>query len=195
MNDSTRQPMKPNPKPTSSRLRIRARVSSRSPSGTASRITRPSSAGTATRYCGGSSGRSVRIAWPTSPRRARDTSQASPTGRPTAAASCESPSTRPSAPTIVIRVPIAAASRGASRSRWPALDSQPAASRACVVIRLSSDAVRSLASVRSIASSVPVPTMTTRARNVISRRLRSELRRGTERTRPAPRASADPRAR
>src|SRR5262245_8534337 len=44
-------------------------------------------------------------------------------------------------------------------------------------MRTSSEVVMSLASERSIANSVPAPTMTNRATKVTSRRLRSELRR------------------
>ena len=155
---------------------MRARVSSTSPSGTASRIVRPMSAGTATRYCGGSSARSRRIARPTSPRRACETSYASPIGRPTVAFSAESPWTSPSAPMIVMRALVTRASRGANRSGCPASRSQSATSTPCLVMRESSDAIRSFASVRSIANSVPAPTMITSARNVSRSRLRSELR-------------------
>ena len=88
----------------------------------ASRITRPWSPGTATRYCVGPRRRAAaRIARPISPWRARATSHASPIGRPTVDGSSESPWMRPSAPMIVIRVPVTAARRGARRSRWPAI--------------------------------------------------------------------------
>jgi hypothetical protein len=151
IHDSSSAPRNPNPKPTSSRLRMRARVSTISPSGTASRITRPISAGTATRYWRGSVVVSWRTARATFPFRACSISHAGPTERPTVAGSCESPCTTPSAPTTVSRVPVTAASRGVNRSTWPAIDSQLATARPWDDSRESSADKRSSASVRSIA--------------------------------------------
>ena len=178
MIDSTRLPRSPMPPPTSRRARIFVRVSITFPSGTASRITRPRSPWIAMRYWGASAARSRRIARPVSPRRAFEISDASPMGWPSLSGSAESPCTRPFAPTIVMRAPVTAASRGASRSGCPAIRSQSATSPACFDMRRSTSVSRSLARVRSIAISVPAPATTTSTRNVASSLRRSELRTG-----------------